>query len=91
MSNNIFEINDIDELRAKAQKYKTRSIVFAVLFSIVTLIIIAILVILMSNDKPMNAMYGGKIKLDLDKIRCCKKRLTLRLFFCIVKKCFFQL
>ena len=23
----------------------------------------------MSNDKPLNAMYGQKVKLDLDKIR----------------------
>jgi DNA repair exonuclease SbcCD ATPase subunit len=27
------------------------------------------MVILMSNDKPMNAMYGQKVKLDLDKIK----------------------
>ena len=33
------------------------------------LIIIAILVILMSDDKPMNAMYGQKVKLNLDKIK----------------------
>ena len=34
---------------------------------------IAIMVILMSNDKPMNAMYGQKVKLDLDKIRNRRK------------------
>lgn len=33
------------------------------------LIIIAITVILMPSDKPMNAMYGQKVKLDLDKIK----------------------
>ena len=31
------------------------------------------MVILMSNDKPMNAMYGQKVKLDLDKIRNRRK------------------
>ena len=34
---------------------------------------IAIMVILMSDDKPMNAMYGQKVKLDLDKIRNRRK------------------
>ena len=38
------------------------------------LIIIAILVILMSDDKPMNAMYGQKVKLNLDKIKNRKEK-----------------
>mgnify|MGYP007053767302 CR=1 FL=1 len=27
------------------------------------------MVILMSEEKPMNAMYGQKVKLDLDKLK----------------------
>ena len=27
------------------------------------------MVILMSDDKPLNAMYGQKVKLDLDKLK----------------------
>ena len=30
---------------------------------------IAIMVILMADDKPINAMYGQKVKLDFNKIR----------------------
>uniref|UniRef100_UPI0038654A6E hypothetical protein n=1 Tax=Methanobrevibacter sp. TaxID=66852 RepID=UPI0038654A6E len=28
----------------------------------------------MSDDKPMNAMYGQKVKLDLDKLRSKNKK-----------------
>ena len=35
---------------------------------------IAVLVILMSNDKPINAMYGSKMKLDLDKLKNNRKK-----------------
>ena len=34
------------------------------------------MVILMSDDKPMNTMYGGKIKLDLDKLKNKSKNKT---------------
>ena len=35
---------------------------------------IAITVILMADDKPINAMYGQKVKLDLDKLKKNKKK-----------------
>ena len=34
---------------------------------------IAIMVILMSEEKPINAMYGQKVKLDLDKLKSRSK------------------
>lgn len=62
MVNNIFESKDITELRVQVEKYRTRSTVFAVLFAIVTLLVIsfvAIMVALFINIKPIIKRFFG--------------------------------
>ena len=84
MSKDIFKINDIDELRVKAQKYKTRSIVFAVLFSIVSLIIIAIVavaVLFVIYVKPIaRKIFGNNFNIASISQISGKNRLNLEQF-----------